>query len=342
MKKEYLLILIALTLTSCATIINSPTTKIKISADKKSKIIFNSDTIAIHKKQTTIRPKRSSESLKITFVRDSIKKDFLIDRKISSVFWLNIYNYGVGALIDLTSDKLYRYRNNIHFSLDTTSNSISLGRKKTTLIPKKTLFIYTTPLRTINPFSIPSATLGAEYFIKQNISISAEYGIKLPNIELSNTNEKILKDKSSIYRLESKYYNAINLTKNVHLNEYLGFEIIQKRSQFNDNISYFEKNNNNPEDIVKIDDLFGVKKQATIINLKYGLLVPINERFYFDFYTGLGIRLKRFKSIDKEFNPEIHEIYYEDRLPFFDFNESYGTDSNLPNFSLGFKFGIKL
>ncbi|RCS27230.1 hypothetical protein DUT90_09010 [Polaribacter sp. WD7] len=78
----------------------------------------------------------------------------------------------------------------------------------------------------------------------------------------------------------------------------------------------------------------------TILNIKYELLAPLNNVFYFDFYAGLGIRLKRFKDISIEFNPDLHRTYYEDNIFSLDFLD--GTYSDTIKMSLGLKFGIIL
>lgn len=339
--KKIAILLFILTLTSCATILNSKTAKVKISADKQSKIIFNNDTIPINKTQTTIRPQRSSDDLKLIILKDSLKKEFYFRRKLSSVFWLNTYFYGVGAIVDLTNNKRFRYKKNIHFITDTTTNTIALSEKKITFIPKNKIFIYTNPLKFLDFFSIPMATVGVEYFAAKNFSLSAEYGTKVSGVRLNNEDEHTLKNRGEMYRLETKLYNTYNLTKNVHLNEYIGLEVLQKRSQFNDHISFYEKSNLDTEnDLVRITDNFGTKKRVTIINLKYGLLVPINDDFYFDFYTGLGVRIKKFKDVNKEFDPSIHQTENRDD-GLFSLDFLTGSNGSEFNFNLGFKFGYK-
>ncbi|WP_298764679.1 hypothetical protein [uncultured Polaribacter sp.] len=338
MKKYSFFIFLMFLLNSCATILNGKTTSVKISADKTSKIIFKKDTISINRQKTTIWPIRSTKPLKITVLKDSLQQDFSFNKKISATTLLNIYNYGIGLIPDIITKKAFRYSNNLHFITDTLTNKIVLSNKKITFVPQKKLFIYTSPLKPFDFFSIPMATLGLEYFVKNNISLSAEYGALLPNIKLNRHNISYLEEKAFNYRLEAKWYNAINLTKNVHLNEYLGFEVRNINSQYNDYITYYENDNISERSIITDD--FATKKRVTVINLKYGLLLPIGNKFYFDFYTGLGLRIKRFDHINLEYDKAIHR-FYDDSLPGFDVRDFKNYNrKNLLNFSLGCKFGI--
>ncbi|QOD61627.1 hypothetical protein H9I45_04035 [Polaribacter haliotis] len=337
MKNIGFIIVLILTLNSCASILNSSTTKVKISADKKSKIIFKNDTISIYKKQTAIKAERSKKPLKITVIKDSLQKDFYIKSKLSSTLLLNVYNYGAGLIVDLFSSKRFRYPSNLHFVTDSLSNNIVLSNKKITVLTKNTFFIYTYPIQLFDFFSIPMTTLGTEYFVKNNFSLSAEYGINYPKTKLRRHNITYLDEKAFTYRFETKWYNSINLTRNVHLNEYLGFEFREIRSQYNDYIDYTDKNTNQNN---FIRDDFATKKRVTIFNLKYGILIPIGKQFYFDFYTGLGIRIKKFNHLNLEFDKTIHNLY-DDDFPTFYFREfkNYNKKAFL-NLSLGCKFGI--
>jgi hypothetical protein len=245
-------------------------------------------------------------------------------------------------LIDLQSNKRFTYKHNLHFVTDSISQKIVISHKKVALLPKNKFFLFTTPLLAIDFFSIPILSLGSEYFVKDNISLSAEYGAQFRTINYKQPNVSYLKDKATTYRLETKWYNGINLTKNVHINEYIALEFREIRSQYNDNFIYFERNNSSQNNYTT--DYFATKKTTTILNLKYGLLIPIGNRFYFDFYSGFGIRIKRFNHTNLEYNKTIHQIYDEDDFfPSFPLRgfEDY-RKKTLLNYTLGFKFGIKL
>ena len=341
MKNVVLYFIIFLLLNSCASILNGEKTVVKISADKESKIIYKKDTISINKKQTTIRPIRSKKPLKITVLKDSLKEDFYLESKLSEAFWQNILNYGVGMLVDLSTDKRFTYNRYLHFVTDSIQNKIVLSNKKVTVMPKNKFLVYTSPLQFLDFFSIPMVTLGTEYFIKDNFSLSAEYGVKIADNYGRRNSVITLKDKAINYRLETKWYNKINLTGNVHLNEYFALEFRQIISQYNDKLEYGFKNDANRTNSIRDD--FATKKRVTIVNLKHGLLVPIGNRFYFDFYYGLGVRIKKFQNFNYDFDGTIHTIYDEDDLPTIslsDFQDFSRTP--LLNITAGFKLGFKL
>jgi len=341
-KKLGILLIISISLSSCATLLNRKKTILKVSTDTESKIVFNKDTIFTNQKESTLRPLRSKKTIKISVLKDSLKQDFYLRPKLSSIFWLNAYTYGLGMLLDLSSNKRFTYKHNLHFVTDSVSKKIVISHKKLALLPKNKFFLFTTPLLALDFFSIPILSLGSEYFIKDNISLSAAYGAKFRTINYEQPKVSYLKDKATTSRLEAKWYNGINLTKNAHLNEYVALEFREIRSQYNDHINYFERNDSNQNNCITDD--FATKKRVTVLNLKYGLLVPLGNRFYFDFYSGFGVRIKRFNHLNLEYNKTIHQIYDEDDLfPFFPFRgyEDYHRKTLL-NYSLGFKFGIKL
>jgi hypothetical protein len=342
MKKISLSLITILILNSCASILNGERTSIKISSDNESKIVFNKDTLTINRKRGFINPIRSKKTLTFTVLKDSLKDDFYLKPKLSNLFWANIsFNYGVGMLVDLTSDKRFTHKQNLHFITDTIANKIILSNKKIAIMPKNKLLLYTSPLQFLDFFSIPMPTLGTEYFIKKNISLSAEYGFRNSNFRKSAHNISYLKGKASTYRFETKFYNKINLTNNVHLNEYLSLEFREIKSQYNDIINYSLKDNPN-QDNYSTDD-FATKKTVTIINLKYGFLVPIGKTFYLDFYSGFGVRIKNFNHINLEYDKSIHQVYGIDDFGIDFFNEFKNyTQKSFLNYSLGFKFGIKL
>lgn len=340
---KVLLIFFFISLTSCATLLNGKATTVKISTDKASQLIYNKDTIAVSAERIEIYPVRSKLPLEFTIVKDSITKDFSFKRKTSALFWLNInWTYGLGMLVDFTNPKRFTYKRNLHFTTDSASNQIVLSTKKVTLLPKNKWFLYTSPLQAIDAFSTPMLTLGTEYFIKNNISLSAEYGKKYTDLPDRGFNVSFLKNKGALYRIEAKWYNAINLTNNVHLNEYLGLEYRLIKSQFNENIRYFDFDSRNSNDFFTVDD-FATKKSVSIINLKYGILLPLGKQLYFDFYSGFGVRIKNFEYINLEYNPSIHTIENDDEWLITDYNQFQNRNiKTFFNYSLGFKFGIKL
>lgn len=338
MKKYTLFFFAVILLNSCASIFHRNTTTVKVSADKESQIIYQQDTLKINRKQLKIEPTRSKKSLKLTVIKDSLQKDFYLKNKISKTYWANILTtYGIGLLVDLTNNKRFTYKHNLHFVTDSIKSTIEISNKKITKIPKNSFFIYTSPLQFLDFFNIPMATIGTEYFPVDNWSLSAEIGYRFTDFSYRDVNIEFLDEKAKLLRFETKWYNAINFSNNVHLNEYIGLEYRQIKSQYNDNIDYFFRNGQRNI----ITDNFATVKTVSTLNLKYGLLMPIGDKFYFDFYTGLGVRTKHFNYSNLEYDSQIHQIS-NDGSTFLGIRrfKNYRIKSFL-NYSLGLKFGIK-
>ncbi|WP_439132274.1 hypothetical protein [Polaribacter sp.] len=342
MIKKLLLFLVSLACFSCASVFNKETTVVNISADKDSKIVYQQDTLQVHQKEIKITPTRRNRVLKIKVLKDSLQRDFYLEPKLSILYWANILNnYGVGMLIDLTNNKRFTYAHHLHFITDSVTNQIVLGTKKVTAIPKHTFFVYTSPLQFLDFFNEPMGTLGAEYFYMKNISVSGEYGFRNSSFYNRDYNFGFIDEKASVFRIETKWYNAINLTKNVHLNEYLSLEYRQLNSSYHDNLTYYFKDYTIQSG--SISDDFATQKTVSIVNLKYGILVPLGKKLYFDFYTGFGIRTKQFNHINLEYNQQLHNINFFDTLFLFNPRRFKNYDQRtFLNYSLGFKFGIKL
>lgn len=340
------LILVCFFFCSCASLLNKKNTYVNITADKKSKIIFKNDTISLEKK-ITIYPTRSKKTIKLKILQDSLKQTFFLNRKLSATYLGNIFIlYGIGYLIDLHTDKRFGYRKNIYLKTDSINNKILVSNKKIAFIPQKTLLVYTYPLENINPFSVKTPIIGIEYFFKKNLSFSAAYGFSNRPFFKTNRDPHTLKEKAKTFRIETKFYNLINLTKNTNLNEYFSFEYRQINSQYNNSISYFDNidyEGNFTTNTNLNTDFFGTFRQENIVNLKYGLFIPIKQKFYFDFYTGIGFRTKNFNYVELEYDREIHLL---DDTGTKLFSTSYTDFKNYNrksffNYALGFKFGYK-
>lgn len=343
MKQFILYFILPLTLNSCATLFNGKKTRVNISSDSNSKLIYKKDTLVISKDKISISPKRSKQPLEFTIVKDSLIQHFSFKRKTSFLFWINAIPtfYGAGLLVDLTNKKRFTYRHNLDFTTDTISNKIVLNNKKLGSIPKNTFYIYTSPIQSIDFFSTPMLTLGTEYFFKNNLSLSLEYGNQLNSNSPNDYNIEYLKNRGALYRIETKWYNGINWTRNVHLNEYLGFELRVIKSQFNDYINYSERDSP-MEEYINITDDYATKKNVTILNLKYGIFVPIGKKLYIDCYSGFGLRVKKFDYLNLEYNKNIHRIEFSDNFIFPDLNRFNDFDKRtFFNYSLGCKFGVR-
>jgi putative salt-induced outer membrane protein YdiY len=194
----------------------------------------------------------------------------------------------------------------------------------------------------IDAFSQPMLSLGGEYFFKDDVSISAEAGLKYTERLRSNSSVDFVEDRSHSFRMELKWYNIASLTGNGRINEYVGLEARFLRHQFTDDINYTISDG---DIFYARNEDFIVQKKVNVFNIKYGLNFPIGKRLYFDLYTGFGIRYKTIKNPNRYYDPAKH-LNYDDEDGFLFWPNTNNLEEEgkqkLFNFSLGFKFGVKL
>ncbi|WP_426430546.1 hypothetical protein ACPX19_13420 [Winogradskyella sp. HB-48] len=342
MRKLILLVCFSF-LCSCSTILHTKKTKVYIQAPKNTKVKFNDEEFLVKEDNVTIFPIRSKDSLKFELSNDSISTEFAFPKKTSGTFFLNFLTpYYAGLFVDFTNPKRFTYKRKLNFEIDSTQNRFFSPNTQPITFKKNDLFVYTTPLKAIDVFSQPMLTLGAEYFITDKISLSAEYGTVFTERLGSGRNPKLIlvKDKGRAFRYELKYYNVLSISSNPRVNEYIGLEARFLRYQFNEDISYIRE----LEEIsFPIDETLVVRKSVNIFNIKYGLNYPIGKRLFIDLYSGFGVRIFDIKNPNRNYNPETDSLNDDDRWH-FDYRRRNveGINSNNHfNFTLGFKFGYK-
>jgi hypothetical protein len=346
MRKYFCLLILLVSLCSCASLFNGNTTKVKVYTPENTTIAYKNQITTIEDGETTLSPERSKDSLRFTLKNDSITEDFSFKRKISGSLYLNalvLPPYGLsGILVDLTNQRRFTYQRHLYFKIDSTSANFQLFKGKTEPFKQQTIFIYSSPLLALDISTQPMVSLGVEYFPLDNFSISAEYATVFTDRLRDNSNNiKLVENKGRAFRYELKYYNLLSISSNPRVNEYIGIEARFIRTQFNESISYSRAN----QDFnVFVQESIAVIKSVDIFNLKYGLNYPIGKRMYIDLYSGFGFRIKTFKNPNRQFNPETDRLLNDDDSWIFNFDSNYleGTDDQkLFNFSFGFKFGIK-
>jgi hypothetical protein len=342
LKKSILLIGLFIILNSCTTLLNGTKTKVKIYAPKGTTINYKETNQTLDEDKIEIFPERSKDSLQFIVANDSLTTTLSFRRKTSPLIFLNLpYTYGLGVLVDLTNPKRFTYLRNVNLKIDTTNNQFYHSDEKIIQFKKETVFLYTSPLRAMDVLSTPMLTLGTEYFFVDNISISAEYGTRYLKNWRYDPKYRFIKHLGRSIRFELKFYNLGTIFNNVRINEYIGLEARFIRTQTNDDISYRVYN----EDISFIrNEVLNIQNSVDIFNLKYGVNFPIGEHLYLDLYMGLGQRTRTVKNPNSSYqNSNTRDFDDDDNWIFPDRPKYEGIDDlNTLNFSLGFKFGIKL
>jgi hypothetical protein len=193
--------------------------------------------------------------------------------------------------------------------------------------------LYTSPLLAVDFISRPMISLGGEYVISDKWGIAAEFGLKYKNNYEHDTTW--IKSKGYTYRFELKYYD-IHKFKKSNLRNYISLEYRYIKDNHTESFDY----DIDSLSVEHTTDYYGALENIFIGNIKYGLIIRLGKRFYTDVYCGLGIRYRDIKNTHREYNTDLgHEPAYVDNL-----FTGYGLDDNAglkPNFSLGFKFGIR-
>lgn len=199
----------------------------------------------------------------------------------------------------------------------------------------KNFQLYTSPLQSINIFAGCIPTLGCEYIAFNKIGICGEIGYKLTDFIKSDS--IIVPSFGITGRIELKYYD-VAVKKNRFVRDYLSLEYRYIKNHYNQNITYvIDSSYSTPS-----SDVFGIKKEINIGNIKYGTLICIGKIMYLDVYSGFGIRYRNIQNVGRSYNPNLgHRFYYPENLGFIGVFEEDDPGLNF-NFTIGIKVGIRL
>jgi hypothetical protein len=118
MKSPISILIISCFLTSCATILNKSTTKINIYTTEPSEIILNTDTLYAIDNKARLIVQRSNDTIYLNSLTDKQEKTVLIAPKFSPTYLCNIFNYGIGFLIERKNPKRFTYPSRVFVDTD--------------------------------------------------------------------------------------------------------------------------------------------------------------------------------------------------------------------------------
>ena len=184
-------ILLCPLLFSCATILNGPAQKIRISAGKNITVLSVDRSIPLDtavqgmdRVISYIVP-RSSRDLVIHMRVDTAKKTFPLRPRNSLAFWYNIFTtYGIGLVVDWNNPKRYSYPAWTRLTTDDTV----ISRHRYSPIPVHTLrlslefapingFSVTSPEGQLNTEGMIGLEMGLDYFYRNGRYLSASLGL---------------------------------------------------------------------------------------------------------------------------------------------------------------------
>jgi len=91
MRKSTLLVIVVLVLSSCATVLNSPTKTIYITTTTPAKVIVNNDTLTTFQDKIPVEVQRQAADLSINVFNDTVNKTVILKHRNSFAYWLNVY-----------------------------------------------------------------------------------------------------------------------------------------------------------------------------------------------------------------------------------------------------------
>lgn len=181
MKQLIILLIISCLFSSCATLLNQPTTYMTVKTTKPALIVFGKDSVETKKNRAVLTLKRSKNPIELTTISDSSISKITINAQNSMAYKFNIYSLGIGAIIERDSPKRYGYPGIVKINpSDTTSRVIDYYA-----IPHKGQLnlIYTLPW--VNSFYLQPSdetskintgfwgiSTGLEYYYKDNKFLS--------------------------------------------------------------------------------------------------------------------------------------------------------------------------
>lgn len=126
MRKIPFLLFILLLFSSCATLVNSPFTKINLYTRQDSVKVYLSDSTQFAYTPAQLIVARTKQPLEVTLEKHDLKKTVLIPAKLSPQFIFGNYANGsllIGYLIDLSNPKRFKYPSKVYFDLDYLNNT---------------------------------------------------------------------------------------------------------------------------------------------------------------------------------------------------------------------------
>jgi hypothetical protein len=181
------------------------------------------------------------------------------------------------------------------------------------------------PLALIDPYGSYSYRIGSEFKIYRNYALSIEVGKYFNYAKNDGVRDNV---KGYIIKPEIKYYiNDNNLTSG----QYFSLEYQYKETSFN----YNDSIKITPQPAYSRD--YKINKTISIINLKCGQLKVYQNRFVYEWFVGVGVRICRgYNSLSEIENNGILT------------GEGHGSGIGraqrninyvLPNLTIGFKIG---
>lgn len=227
----FIVILVAIYFSSCASIFSAHTTTVNIHTKEPVSLIHDNRIYYSVPKQPyyneyTVRfdPIRSKDSLKFSIQNEHDTAHFAYKSIINPTIFLNIFTYGIGFIPDLLSKKLYSYPQNINLTKENIpilSDQYYPGKRPSSRKGMITLDLGFPTFNFVNTYSnfdkshhndfaLFGISLGADYYYRHDRYYSLSIGIT------SSANAIFNIDLDSTHGI----YDETNRTKNYNVQSY--------------------------------------------------------------------------------------------------------------------------
>jgi len=322
------LVVVFLSLSSCATLFNRPSQRLRLYTNEATQLVVDNDTLAGRKQVHDFVVKRSRASLPLEILGDSMQRNLEVVPYNSFAYHLNFsyphLNILIGWLVDRKSPKRYAYPT--HLSFDLKDSLHPYYDYNLFNIPKQ--LIKVTPAKI---FSIHNSSIEVAYERPTGKDFSTQLMMSylFPNSIYQISSR--FKENTKGYRIafEERFFHK----KAAPFGSYIALELdFLKKRAFHEEYFY---NKAIEEPYL---DTFLVHSQYLSANLKFGYQKEYGKLFV-DFYAGIGRRNRTIHHLQRD-NPadEIHNHTHFD----FKYNrilEGRHTTVSIPlNFRMGWRF----
>lgn len=299
-------------LSSCATIMNKRNVHLAILTGVPVKVVFGNDTISSRKitssrNRTEFVVPRQKDSIKLTLLTDSLKKNIVLHSGNSFAYWLNVVSTaGVGVLVDKSSNKRYTFPKQFSVDIKNAKTDSMIYLPKGFKEGMSRNAIKFTPLRLL--FSHPGIELSYERYLGNC------YSLQVGAAHLYNITFEYPSGNGYQLSLEGKYFDIPRIKGIV---PYASIEAGYFNIRIEDTWQGYDSSG--------VTSSFNGNKTFLYVIPKIGAQNSFDNKFIIDFYIGLGVKHE-------------HGVYYNEYSPYEAFIDDFWQMKPSLNLKLGFRF----
>lgn len=200
------------------------------------------------------------------------------------------------------------------------------------------------PLALIDDISFPAIQTGVEVALSDKISWYNEFSFRYRKGLSDNGDTSFLTPGGYRVKSELRYYLGDRKYDYDRLNGYyLAVNLFYQKNARNMYVGYHYKQDTSE---FTFSDDFGVTKKVWGGNLIIGKQIAMGKRFMFEFYGGLGVRIRDIVTVAREFDNDRHYENHAKDGSYFDLAgqkpELKDGKTGTINISLGIRFAYRL